>query len=457
MDVINNLLFTARNTTYEPPKPAEPANAFKVFGPVNPDFINILPELPSPFIPIDRGTYFSYNIDSIQEFSAVDDSSFIEDSIQKHWADIVNGRSYSNQQPQNPPMPGDTTINYSRFRSVPVAGDRLEKGNLIPPYHLIYAYLVENTRCVQIFEKLLFMYMHDEKLNKATTAQVQNRLAFQWMVNTENLFYKYLPNTSYRNIASDIRQSADATRRHAYFRMFGMDLAFGDAVSNNPVSYYKAEYNNQPFILLFEKFLTEIWQAYTNASNTSGANTTDMFVIVDTAQKIQEMLMSRRTTDTTFNNYRYFNLSREEFASVVMMSWLYEVVSYDSPIVNFLRCNGNTPGERLINIGNRVGLPAHSKSEGLLDIAPPMNTLLRRIELGDYSPNNEAAVTTIIKSQKDNLPQTDPSRQALNDLLLIINNWEKATGHKIKNPEANVSGTVKVQQNGMKTTTAVMN
>jgi hypothetical protein len=303
------------------------------------------------------------------------------------------------------------------------------------------------------------MYMHDEKLNKATTAQAQNRLAFQWMVNTENLFYKHLSNTSYRNISSDIRQSADATRRHAYFRMFGMDLAFGDAVSNSPVQYYKAEHNNQSFIVLFEKFLSEIWQAYTNASNSSGANTTDMFVIVDTAQKIQEMLMSRRTTETTFNNYRYFNLSREEYASVVMMSWLYEVVSYDSPIVNFLRCNGNTPGERLINIGNRVGLPAHSKSEGLLDITPPMNTLLRRIELGDYGPENESAVTTIIKSQKDNLPQTDPSRQALNDLLLIINNWEKATGHKIKNPETQVSGTVRVQQNGTgKTTPAnVMN
>jgi hypothetical protein len=448
MDLINNLLFTARNTTYEPPKILEPANAFKVFGPINPDFINILSELPSPLTPINRGHYYSYNIETIQEFCAVDDSAFIENSIQKHWADIVKGRVYVNQQPQNPPMPGDPTEYYSRFRSLPPVGQRLDVSNLIPPYHLIYAYLVENTRCTQIFEKLLFMYMHDEKLNKATTAQSQNRLAFQWMVNTENLFYKYLPNTSYRNITSDFRQNADATRRHAYYRLFGMDLAFGDAVSNNPVSYYKAEYNNQPFILLFEKFLTEIWQAYTNASNTSGANTTDMFVIVDTAQKIQEMLMSRRTTDTTFDNYRYFNLSREEFSSVVMMSWLYEVVSYDSPIVNFLRCNGNTPGERLINIGNRVGLPAHSKSEGLLDIAPPMNTLLRRIELGDYSQNNEAGVTAIIKSQKDNLPQTDPIRQALNELLLIINNWEKATGHKIKNPEANVSGTVKVQQNG---------
>ena len=240
--------------------------------------------------------------------------------------------------------------------------------------------------------------------------------------------------------------------------MFGMDLAFGSE-SNSPVNYYKADFNNQPFIVLFEKFLSEVWQAYVNARNTSGANTTDMFIIVDTAQKIQEMLMARRTTETNFNNYRYFNLSKEEYASVVMMSWLYEAVSYDSPIVTFLRCNGNTPGERLINIGNKVGLPAHSKSEGLLDIAPPMNTLLRRIEFGDYNQDHNAEVEEIINSHKNNLPDQDPRRQALNDLLLIINNWEKATGHRIKNPESQLAGTVKVQQNGSSKTTAapVMN
>jgi hypothetical protein len=139
-----------------------------------------------------------------------------------------------------------------------------------------------------------------------------------------------------------------------------------------------------------------------------------------------------------------------------MMSWFYEVVSYDSPLISFLGCNGNTPGERLINVGNKVGLPAHSKSEGLLDIAPPMNTLLRRIELGDYD-SDESEVTKIILSQKNNLLQNDPHRMALNDLLQIINNWEKATGHKIKNPESKITGTVKVQQNGMKPATAVMN
>jgi len=102
-----------------------------------------------------------------------------------------------------------------------------------------------------------------------------------------------------------------------------------------------------------------------------------------------------------------------------------------------------------------VGLQAHSKSEGLLDIAPPMNTLLRRIEFGDYNQDHSAEVEDIILSHKNNLPESDPRRQALNDLLLIINNWEKATGHKIKNPEAHVTGTVKVQQNGTAKPTAV--
>lgn len=435
MDLINNLVFTALNKVgnFSNPLP-------DFFGLPDPLTVSGVPQ------PIDRGTYFSHNLNVVEAFTAMDDPSFIENSIQKHWADMVLGRNYANVAtfPTDNSTP-DSTIYFSRFRTVPPTGKELREGVLIPPYHMIYAYLIENTRIVQIFEKLLFLYMHDEKLNKATTPE--NQKAFQWIMNTESLFFKELSNSSYRNISSQIRTSRDATRRNAYFRMFGMDLAFGDIGSNAPVDFYKAEFNNQPFIILFEKFLTEIWQAYANARNAVGLNTTDMFVIVDTAQKIQEMLMSRRTTEITFENYRFFNLSREEYASVVMMSWLYEVVSYDSPVIKFLRCNGNTPGERLINIGNKVGLPAHTKSEGLLDIAPAMNTLLRRIELGDY--NNESIVTNIIRSQVENLLLTDPSRLALNDLLLIINNWEKATGHRIKNPEANITGIVKVQQNGV--------
>ncbi|RZL03142.1 MAG: hypothetical protein EOO89_28520 [Pedobacter sp.] len=382
MDLINNLVFTALNNV-------------SGFPALSPHFFSLPALLNGPPLPLARGNYFSYDIDIIEEFCAIDDAAFLEDSIQKHWADMVTGRNYATG--------GSTFSVFSVTNPTPPPSVVL-----IPPYHLIYAYLVENTRIAQIFERLLYLYMHDEKLNKATTAQ--NRVAFQWMVNTENLFFKYLGNTSYRNITSQVRQSPDATRRNAYFRMFGMDLAFGDINSTGPVNFYKAESNNQPFIIIFEKFLSEIWQAYTNARNQVGPNSTDMFTIVDTAQKIQEMLMSRRTTETTFFNYRYFNLSKEEYSSVVMMSWLYEVVSYDSPLIQFLRCNGNTPGERLINIGNKVGINAHGKSEGLLDIAPVMNTLLRRIELGDY--NIEVEVRTIIESQTVGSPATPAQKQA---------------------------------------------
>ncbi len=438
MDLINNLVFTALNTV----------GGFNI-PPA--DFFNLPPELNGPPIPIppparptifplpvNRGNFFSYNINFIEEFCALDDSRFIENAIQKHWADMVTGRNYIGQTVNPGPPPSTISATVTTFT------DNTPQNNLIPPYHMIYAYLVENSRIAQIFERLLFMYLHDEKLNKATTPS--NRQAFQWIINTENLFFKDLPNGSYRNITSQVRTSPDATRRTSYFRLLGMDLAFGDLASNTMVNFYKAEFNNQPFIVLFEKFIAEIWQAYTNARNQVGPNTTDLFSIMDTAQKIQEMLMSRRTTESNFNNYRYFNLSKEEYSSVVMMSWLYEVVSYDSPLIQFLRCNGNTPGERLINVGKKVGVNAHGKSEGLLDIAPPMNTLLRRIELGDYNPANEAQLRSIIESQIPGSTSPVQDRQALTELLLIINNWEKATGHKIKNPEGNVTGTVKIQQ-----------
>lgn len=412
MDIINNLVFTSLNQI----------GGFDGLDPIYSEYPLILLSNPDP---ANQGGFFAYNLDVIEAFSSLDEPSLIDQAIQKHWADMIYGRDYFNQ--------ANTLVTAFRVN-----------GKLIPPYHLIYAYLVENTRMVQIMEKLLMLYQHDEKLQKATTAN--NRMAFQWIMNTEHLFFKYLSGFSFWNISSKIQSNAEAARRNAYFRLFGMDLAFGHMNTNASVDYYKAEFNNQGFIVLFERFLTEIWQAYTNAKNEVGPNSTDLYSICDTAQKMQEMLMSRRTTEDTFENYRYFNLSRIEYASVVMMAWFYQVISYDSPLVQFLRCNGNTPGERLTNIGKKVGISAHSKAEGLLDIAPPMNTLLRRVEFGDYNPNNEAQVSTIITSQAAGLAATDPNRMALADLLAIINNWEKATGHRIKNPEARLNGQVQINR-----------
>ena len=227
--------------------------------------------------------------------------------------------------------------------------------------------------------------------------------------------------------------------------MFGMDLAFGDQ-NNNSYPYVRAEFSNSTFIGLFENFLIEAWRGFSNANNTSGQNTTDTEHIEELARRLQELMMSRRTTELDFTNYRYFNLSAEEYSSYMFMYWLFFIISFDSPVVDFLNCNANTPGERLINIGRKVGLPAHTKSIAILDIAQPMNLILRSMELGLF--NNSNFIQRVLRSQSTINPIVNPTPQEidiLNNLLLIINNWEKATGHRIKNPEANISGTVRVQ------------
>ena len=61
-------------------------------------------------------------------------------------------------------------------------------------------------------------------------------LGFIWIQNSERLFFKNDTLQSSSNIRSLIRPSADLSRRNAYWRMFGMDLAFGDINSQSDSS-----------------------------------------------------------------------------------------------------------------------------------------------------------------------------------------------------------------------------
>ncbi len=371
----------------------------------------------------------SFPLQVRQNFIFYEDPIVIEKAIQKHWFDITNGPilAFNQFNPQD-----------------------------APPYHIIYAYLLENSRIAQIIEKLIYMYQHDEILGVASSADPSQRQAMQWIFNTENLFFKTLSNNSYRNISGNLRPNQEANRRNAYYRMFGMDLAFGDPNSNGTTdySYYKAKTANKEFIILFEQFLSEVWQGYINAQNTSGANTTDYQRIIDMAMKLRQMLLARRgsTGNLQLQNYRNMNLSKEEYSSVGFMSWLFFIISYDSPLVNFLGCQANTASERLANIGRKVGIDSHKKSQALLDMAGPMATLLRTIEHGTFeviAPN--VWVRRVIESQTQiGAPLADQAqRDALIDILTIINNWEKATGHCIKNPQSNITGSVRVSSNGI--------
>ena len=412
MDILDHLIYTATNTT-------------RAIPPILSDYL-AAPFSPAPVNPILFTD--SYTTAERENFVLCQDTAVVEKAIQKHWFDMSNG-----------PVSNPT---YGNFFDPAFP----------PPYHFIYAYMIENTRIAQIMERLIMLYQQDEILGIAGPGIVANQNAFQWISNTENLFFKQLSNHHHRNIAGQVRPNYDNNRRNAYYRMFGMDLAFGEA--SQP--YTKALSSNGQFIMLFEQFLAEAWQAYINARNTSGANSTDYQRLVDIVTKLRQMLMARRGANGNINlgEYRYMNLSREEYSSVLMMSWFFFMVSYNaSPLVTFLGCQANTAAERLIKIGRKVNIDAHGQSQGLIDMAGPANAILRAIEAGAFEV--PGWLQGSIESQKPGSTASPEQSAALIDLLTIINNWEKTTGHRIKNPEANITGILKVQQNGMKVQSAM--
>ena len=372
----------------------------------------------TPLVPV-----YNYSLGNKLGYSILDDPQFIEKGILRHWFDVNDAAIYV-----GPPSQGFPQYSSFKYSST---------------YHLIYAYLIENTRILQIFERVIDKYLHDEELGIA-----DNFNTFNWIQNSERLFFKSdIPKQT--NLRSILRPNSDNSRRNAYFRMFGMDLAFGDIDPQNPAKpYIKGKASNQQFIVLFERYLSEVWQGFINAKNTSGPNTADVNILVELAQEIREILIARRGS-VTATSYARLNLSKEEFSSVLMNSWFSFVVSYNSPIVNYLNAQSSTVGERLMKIGTKVGIPAHSKCQALFDMAGSAANVLLAVEVGGLL-DDPSWVQQMLTSFQGTIttPLKATQRKFMDDFLTVINNWEKATGHRIKNPEANIRGTVKISSNG---------
>lgn len=270
--------------------------------------------------------------------------------------------------------------------------------------HLIYAYMIENTRIYEIFRRVIFEFLHGEKLGVPTPE------AQHWLRNTEELFYNDPSHFSITNISSHIRPDLRATRRNAYWRMFGMDLIHGSD-EGQPYSYIKADAYNNEFVTIFEELLREVWVAITNVNNTSGANPKDEGKIENLVDNLHDMLMSRRESG---------NLSREEFTAVAMMSWFHLTVSFDSPIVVALRAEAASPEQRLFKIAQRVGLPAHGLSKSYFDIADAISRILIQIEASNTAivPGIVATGTSLNEIQKT--------------MNTIITHWSIITGRDVK-------------------------
>jgi hypothetical protein len=271
--------------------------------------------------------------------------------------------------------------------------------------HLVYAYMVENTRLYEIFRRVLHELLHGEKLGTPTPESVA------WLRTTEELFYADSAPFRIINITSHIRPDLRATRRNAYQRMFGMDLNHGSD-DGKPHSYIKAEAANSDFVSTFEEFLREVWVGMTYVTATSSSNPTDNSKIAELAEKLFDMLISRRQNG---------NLAREEFDAVSMMSWFHLTLEYNSSIVKSLRAEASGVEQRLFKIAERVGLPAHGLSKDFFDIADPISRVLIEIETGDF--NRPDAVSALYTPSAGGLEA---------DMRTIITHWTAITGHDVK-------------------------
>ncbi len=286
--------------------------------------------------------------------------------------------------------------------------------------HLIYAYMIENTRIYEIFRRVLHEYLHGERLE--TPSEESQR----WLRATEELFYRDNPPFFAFQLTSYIRPDIRASRRNAYYRMFGMDLNHGTD-DGRPHPYEKPGAANRDFVQTFEAFLREVWRGIINANNTSGARTTDEAAIATIAERLSNMMRDRRENG---------NLSREEFFFVAAMSWFHLTVEFNSPIVRDLKAEGSNPAERLRAIGERVGLPAHGRAYDLFHLADPMSRLLIAIESG--SLNQVVNVPLLYRGNPTANPPL-PSTPLRDDIQTIITYWSSATGRNIKGDPVTVS------------------
>ncbi|MVT55294.1 hypothetical protein GPL17_33215 [Bradyrhizobium yuanmingense] len=269
--------------------------------------------------------------------------------------------------------------------------------------HLIYAYMIENTRVFEIFERVIRTFCHGERFGVPTPATQA------WLRATEELLYRPGAPFAIGALTSDIRPDGRAGRRNAYYRMFGLDLNHGGA-DNKPYTFEKPDAANRDFVSTLERLLNEVWRGIVNSQNTSGKRDTDDEAIHTLCERLRDMLTLRR---------RLGILNREEFWYTSTMSWLHMALEQDTPIIQDLEAQATAPEDRLAKVGNRVGMPAHGRSRSFLILADTLSQFLITIEVGGFATLAQAQTL-----------YTVPATRAL--MQEIITHYSVATGRDIK-------------------------
>jgi len=276
--------------------------------------------------------------------------------------------------------------------------------------HIIYAYAIENTRVLDIFQRVLREVITSERLGRP------NSKVLAWARNTEELFFTDRLGHWIFSPVSRLRDDAGAIRRNAYYRMLGMELNHGTE-DGRPYSFSKPDAANREFSRTFEQILRETWRGYVNRDNSSGEKQTDNASLFDLTNRLQDMLRDRRINTA---------MAREEFYSVATLSWFHLTLSSNNEVIEWLKAEGNNAAERLRAIGMRVGLAPHTRAYNFFEMATELSEMLTRFEGIAFT---EANVMSLYDNKDDaGNPLTSYSRQ----MLKIINHWSAATGRNLK-------------------------
>lgn len=282
--------------------------------------------------------------------------------------------------------------------------------------HFGYAFALESTRAVQIFRRVVHEFRSGEALGMPSV------FTQQWLGATESLLYGSGGVFGGGLSTSLVRPDAEGVRRNAYWRMFGMDLAFG-ADDNRPFAYDKAAANNGTFVALFEELLYELWQAMTNLRNSSGPNTADDDRIFRIAEQLTYELRVRR---------QYSLLAREELAAATALGWIELTLSTNTPVVIELRAQATNAADRLKIIGQRVALNPHSRASSFFEMATSLSMLLRTLEAG-YVSGPEFAWLLYSASAPAGSPPLPPGAAPLSaESRRVITEWSVASGRDLK-------------------------
>jgi hypothetical protein len=281
-------------------------------------------------------------------------------------------------------------------------------GRLAPvSHHLIYAYMLENTRIFEVFSRILQEFLNGERLGV-----IGDPRAHLWARTAETLFYATPPPAHITGLITTLRPDIRASRRNAYWRMFGLPLVH-NGPDDRPYPFHRAPVANTTFVETFEELLREVWRGVENASNTSGPNSTDEQALGVLLGRLRAMLLDRREGGT---------LTREEFVHVTTMSWFHLTILTDSPILIELRALASTPEGRLRMAAERVGVRIPAVAEDFLELAEPMSRVLIAIEQGVFALPGAIPL----------LYTPFPGNTIRDDLMTIIGRWSMATGRDMK-------------------------